>query len=71
MLGECNKIAVEHAKYIDARKKFILSRTRLRRDAGGNLWKSRLSMLTNERKHTIPSNRNHQELENNYQAQAS
>lgn len=71
MLGECEKISVERAKYIDQRKKFILNSTRLRRDAGGNLWKSRLSMLTNERKHTTPSNRNHQELENNYQAQAS
>lgn len=34
MLGECDKIAVKHAKYIDPRKKFILSSTKLRRDAG-------------------------------------
>lgn len=28
-------------------------------------------ILTNEREHSIPRNRNHQELENKYQAQAS
>lgn len=71
MLGKCDKIDVKLATSIISKKKFILSSTRLRRDAGGNLWKSRLSMLTNEREHTIPSNGNHQESDNKYQAQAS
>lgn len=71
MLGKCNKIAVEFATYINPKKKFILSSTRVRGNAGGDLWKSSLSMLTNKREHSILRNRNHQELENKYQAQAS
>lgn len=71
MLGKCDKIGVEFATYINPKKKFILSSTRVRGNAGGDLWKSSLSILTNEREHSIPRNRNHQELENKYQAQAS
>lgn len=56
---------------ISTPKKCILSSTKVRRDARGNLWISRLSVLKKERKHTIPRHMNQQELDNKSQAESS